>query len=58
MVRPTCREVQGYMCEARWGRIVNLSGIAALGVFGEADYSAAKAGIQGITRTIAIEPGR
>jgi 3-oxoacyl-[acyl-carrier protein] reductase len=53
-----CREVQGHMREARWGRIVNLSSIAALGVFGEANYSAAKAGIQGLTKTIAIELGR
>ena len=34
------------------------SSIAALGAFGEANYSAAKAGIQGITKTIAIELGR
>lgn len=53
-----CREVQGYMREARWGRIVNLSSIAALGAFGEANYAAAKAGIQGLTKTIAIELGR
>jgi 3-oxoacyl-[acyl-carrier protein] reductase len=53
-----CREVQGYMREAHWGRIVNLSSIAALGVFGEANYSAAKAGIQGFTKTVAIELGR
>jgi 3-oxoacyl-[acyl-carrier protein] reductase len=53
-----CREVQGHMRAARWGRIVNLSSIAALGVFGEANYSAAKAGIQGITKTVAIELGR
>ena len=53
-----CREVQGHMREARWGRIVNLSSIAALGAFGEANYSAAKAGIQGFTKSIAIELGR
>jgi 3-oxoacyl-[acyl-carrier protein] reductase len=53
-----CREVQGHMRAARWGRIVNLSSIAALGVFGEANYSAAKAGIQGFTKSIAIELGR
>jgi 3-oxoacyl-[acyl-carrier protein] reductase len=52
-----CREVQGHMRAARWGRIVNLSSIAALGVFGEANYSAAKAGIQGFTKTLAIELG-
>ena len=53
-----CREVQVHMREARWGRIVNLSSIAALGAFGEANYAAAKAGIQGLTKTIAIELGR
>jgi 3-oxoacyl-[acyl-carrier protein] reductase len=53
-----CREVQGHMRAAGWGRIVNLSSIAALGVFGEANYAAAKAGIQGFTKTIAIELGR
>ncbi len=53
-----CREVQGFMREAHWGRIINLSSIAALGAFGEANYAAAKAGIQGLTKTIAIELGR
>lgn len=52
-----CREALPFMKEAGWGRIVNLSSIAALGVFGEANYSAAKAGIQGLTRTLAIELG-
>ena len=48
----------GRMAEARWGRIVNLSSIAALGHPGQASYSAAKAGIQGLTRTLALELGR
>jgi len=52
-----CRAVQPHMRAARWGRIVNLSSIAALGVFGEANYAAAKAGVQGITKTLAIELG-
>lgn len=52
------REVEPYMREASWGRIINLSSIAALGVFGESNYSAAKAGIQGLTKTMAIELGR
>ncbi|MFS0737143.1 SDR family NAD(P)-dependent oxidoreductase [Sphingomonas sp. 1P06PA] len=52
-----CREVQPYMRAAGWGRIVNLSSIAALGALGEANYAAAKAGIQGLTRTLAIELG-
>ena len=53
-----CRELEPHFRQARWGRVVNLSSIAALGVFGEANYSAAKAGIQGLTKTIAIEMGR
>lgn len=53
----TCRAVAPFMREARWGRIVNLSSIAALGVFGESNYSAAKAGVQGLTKTLAIELG-
>lgn len=53
----TCREVLPFMRDAGWGRIVNLSSIAALGVFGETNYSAAKAGVQGLTKTLAIELG-
>lgn len=54
----TCRAVAPHMRAARWGRIVNLSSIAALGALGEANYAAAKAGVQGLTRTLAIELGR
>ena len=53
-----CREVEPHLRAARWGRIVNLSSTAALGVFGESNYSAAKAGVQGLTRTLSIELGR
>lgn len=53
-----CRELEPYFRKCRWGRVINLSSIAALGVFGEANYSAAKAGVQGLTKTIAIEMGR
>ena len=52
------RAVQPYMREADWGRIVNLSSTSALGNRGQANYSAAKAGIQGLTKTLAIELGR
>jgi 3-oxoacyl-[acyl-carrier protein] reductase len=51
------RAVQGYMTEAAWGRIVNLSSTSALGNRGQANYSAAKAGMQGFTKTLAIELG-
>lgn len=52
------REVCRYMRDANWGRIVNLSSTGALGHLGQANYSAAKAGIQGFTKTTAIELGR
>lgn len=52
------RATQGFMTDARWGRIVNLSSIAAVGERGQAAYSAAKAGIQGFTKTLALELGR
>ncbi|WP_067676592.1 SDR family oxidoreductase [Nocardia miyunensis] len=52
------RAVQKYMVEAKWGRVVNLSSTSALGNRGQANYSAAKAGMQGFTKTIAIELGK
>ncbi len=52
------RATQKYMTEARWGRIVNLSSVSALGNRGQANYSAAKAGLQGFTKTLAIELGK
>ena len=52
------RAVQGHMVASRFGRIVNLSSTAALGNRGQANYSAAKAGLQGFTKTLAIELGK
>lgn len=51
------RAVQKYMTEAKWGRIVNLSSTSALGNRGQVNYSAAKAGLQGFTKTLALELG-
>ncbi len=51
------RAVQKYMVDQRYGRIVNLSSSSALGNRGQANYSAAKAGMQGFTKTLAIELG-
>jgi 3-oxoacyl-[acyl-carrier protein] reductase len=51
------RAAQAYMTKARWGRIVNLSSTSALGNRGQANYAAAKAGLQGFTKTLAIELG-
>ncbi|MET9496564.1 3-oxoacyl-ACP reductase FabG [Streptomyces sp. NPDC006552] len=52
------RAVQKHMVDAGFGRIVNLSSSSALGNRGQANYSAAKAGVQGLTKTLAIELGR
>ena len=52
------RAVQKYMTEQKWGRIVNLSSSSALGNRGQANYSSAKAGLQGFTKTLAKELGR
>ncbi|MCA0346056.1 MAG: SDR family oxidoreductase [Actinobacteria bacterium] len=52
------RAVQAHMTAAGWGRIVNLSSTSALGNRGQANYAAAKAGMQGFTKTLAIELGR
>jgi 3-oxoacyl-[acyl-carrier protein] reductase len=51
------RAVQKHMVEANWGRVVNLSSTSALGNRGQANYAAAKAGLQGFTKTVAIELG-
>jgi 3-oxoacyl-[acyl-carrier protein] reductase len=51
------RAAQKYMVQQRYGKIVNLSSTSALGNRGQANYSAAKAGLQGFTKTLAIELG-
>jgi 3-oxoacyl-[acyl-carrier protein] reductase len=52
------REAQRHMVERGYGRIVNVSSTSALGNRGQANYSAAKAGVVGLTKTLAIELGR
>lgn len=52
------RAVQKHMVSAGWGRIVNLSSTSALGNRGQANYATAKAGVQGFTKTLAIELGK
>jgi len=52
------RACQKYMVDSKWGRIVNLSSSSALGNRGQVNYSAAKAGLQGFTKTLAIELGQ
>ena len=52
------KATQNYMTQAMWGRIINLSSVSALGNRGQANYAAAKAGLQGFTKTLAIELGK
>ncbi len=54
----TARAVQKYMVENKYGRIINISSTSALGKRGQANYSTAKAGLQGFTKTLAIELGK
>ena len=51
------RAVQKHMVSAKYGKILNLSSVSALGNRGQANYSAAKMGLQGFTRTLALELG-
>ncbi len=52
------RAAQAHMIDAKWGRIVNLSSTSALGNRGQVNYAAAKAGLQGFTKTLALELGK
>lgn len=52
------RAAQKHMVNRRYGRIVSVSSTSALGNRGQANYSAAKAGLQGLTRTLAVELGQ
>jgi len=53
-----CRAVARYMMKQRWGRIVNMTSVVALsGNAGQVAYSASKAGIIGLTKSLARELG-
>ncbi|MDP9118427.1 MAG: 3-oxoacyl-ACP reductase FabG [Actinomycetota bacterium] len=53
-----CTQIaQKHMVQAKYGRIVSMSSTSALGNRGQANYSTAKAGLQGLTKTLAIELG-
>ena len=53
-----CTQIaQQHMVQARYGRVVSMSSTSALGNRGQANYSTAKAGLQGFTKTLAIELG-
>ncbi len=51
------RAAQKHFVEQKYGKVLNLSSVSALGNRGQANYSAAKMGIQGFTRTLGIELG-
>ena len=52
------RACQTHMVGAKFGRIINLSSTSAQGNRGQANYSTAKAGLQGFSKTLAVELGR
>ncbi|GGN52308.1 MULTISPECIES: 3-oxoacyl-ACP reductase FabG [Oceanobacillus] len=52
------RAAQKYMVDKKYGRIINVSSTSALGNRGQANYATAKAGLQGFTKTLAIELGK
>ncbi|MEC9051131.1 MAG: 3-oxoacyl-ACP reductase FabG [Actinomycetota bacterium] len=51
------KAAQKHFVEQRYGKVVNISSTSALGNRGQANYSAAKMGVQGFTRTLGIELG-
>jgi 3-oxoacyl-[acyl-carrier protein] reductase len=54
-----CRAVWPHMKEREWGRIVNMASVAGtLGGFGQASYSTTKAGLLGLTKSLALEGAR
>ena len=54
-----CRRILPLMRQSNWGRIINLSSVVGqIGVSGTAAYAASKAGLEGLTRTLAIENAR
>lgn len=52
------RSAQAYMVKQKYGRIINISSTSALGNRGQSNYATAKAGLQGLTKTLAIELGK
>ncbi len=51
------RAVQPFMAAATWGRIINISSISAQGHAGRVNYCAAKAGMHGFVKALAVELG-
>src|ERR1700716_1079448 len=53
------KEVWPYLVQQKWGRVIFMSSVAGtLGGFGQASYSATKAGLIGLAKTAALEGGR
>lgn len=53
------KAVWPYMKEQRWGRIINMASVAGtMGGFGQASYSSTKAGVIGLTKSLALEGAR
>ncbi|HEY9353486.1 MAG TPA: SDR family oxidoreductase, partial [Nocardioides sp.] len=51
------KAAQAVFVKQKYGKIINVSSTSALGNRGQANYSAAKMGVQGFTRTLALELG-
>jgi NAD(P)-dependent dehydrogenase (short-subunit alcohol dehydrogenase family) len=52
------RAVSRHMIDAKWGRIVNMSSISAVGDAARVDYASAKSGLIGFTKSLALQLGR
>ena len=54
-----CKQVMDGMTERKWGRVINVSSVnGQKGAFGQTNYSAAKAGVHGFTKALALEVAR
>jgi 3-oxoacyl-[acyl-carrier protein] reductase len=53
-----CKHATPLMVAARWGRVINMSSRAHLGNKGQVNYSASKAGVIGLSRSLALELGK
>jgi len=53
-----CKHATPHMVSARWGRVINMSSRAHLGNKGQTNYSASKAGVIGLSRSLALELGK
>jgi 3-oxoacyl-[acyl-carrier protein] reductase len=52
-----CRAVRKHMVDAGWGRIISISSASADGNLEQSNYASAKAGVLGLTKTLALELG-